>query len=73
MEAPKPKELSRGHTATEQGDVCVHTTHMCMCVSFMCAVFLTQASQAYLFFLFCFLGPHPWHMEVPSLGVELDL
>ena len=24
----------------------------------------------YLFFgLFVFLGPHPWHMEVPRLGV----
>ena len=20
-----------------------------------------------------FLGPHPWHMDVPRLGVELDL
>ena len=24
-------------------------------------------------FLFVFLGPHPWHMEVPRLGVQLDL
>ena len=22
---------------------------------------------------FLFLGPHPWHMEVPRLGVELEL
>ena len=22
---------------------------------------------------FVFLGPHPWHMEVPRLGVELEL
>jgi len=22
---------------------------------------------------FVILGPHPWHMEVPRLGVELDL
>ena len=21
----------------------------------------------------CFLGPHPWHMEVPRLGVQLEL
>ena len=33
---------------------------------------------AYLFmylciYLFWFLGPHPWHMEVPSLGVKLEL
>ena len=20
--------------------------------------------------LFCFLGPHPWHMEVPRLGLN---
>ena len=24
-------------------------------------------------FVFCFLGPHPWHMEVPRLEVELEL
>ena len=22
---------------------------------------------------FIFLGPHPWHMEVPTLGVQLEL
>ena len=22
---------------------------------------------------FCFLGPHPWHMEVPRLGVQSEL
>ena len=22
---------------------------------------------------FCFLGPHPWHMEVHGLGVESEL
>ena len=22
---------------------------------------------------FCFLGPHPWHMEVPGLGVKWEL
>ena len=26
-----------------------------------------------LFFFFGFLGPHPWHVEVPRLGVELEL
>ena len=24
-------------------------------------------------FIFVFLGPHPWHMEVPRLGVEQEL
>jgi len=26
-----------------------------------------------LLLAFVFLGPHPWHMEVPRLGVELEL
>ena len=26
-----------------------------------------------LFFFFFFLGLHPWHMEAPRLGVELEL
>ena len=26
-----------------------------------------------VFFVFCFLGLHPWHMEVPRLGVESEL
>ena len=25
------------------------------------------------FFFFFFLGPHPWHKEVPRLGLELEL
>ena len=24
------------------------------------------------FFFFCFLGLHPWHMQVPRLGVESE-
>ena len=27
----------------------------------------------FFFFFSCFLGPHLWHMEVPRLGVELEL
>ena len=33
-------------------------------------------SGVYIFLfvcLFCFLGPHPWHMEVPRLRVKLEL
>ena len=26
----------------------------------------------FFFFFFCFLGPHPWHTEVPGLGVESE-
>ena len=28
---------------------------------------------AEIFFFFCFLGPHLQHVEVPRLGVELEL
>uniref|UniRef100_A0A8D2BGF6 Uncharacterized protein n=1 Tax=Sus scrofa TaxID=9823 RepID=A0A8D2BGF6_PIG len=24
-------------------------------------------------FVFCFLGPHSWHMDIPRLGVELEM
>ena len=27
----------------------------------------------FYFILYCFLGPHLWHMEVPRLGVKLEL
>ena len=27
----------------------------------------------FFFFFFVFLGPHPWHMEVPRLGIESEL
>ena len=27
----------------------------------------------FFFFAFCLLGPHPWHMEVPRLGVQSEL
>ena len=32
-----------------------------------------RAFLFYIFFYFCFLGPHPWHMDVPRLGVESEL
>ena len=28
---------------------------------------------AYFFFLFSFLGPHLWHMEIRRLGIESEL
>ena len=28
---------------------------------------------SFFFFSPVFLGPHPWHIEVPRLGVELEL
>ena len=35
-------------------------------------IFITKHFTEF-FFLFCFLGPHPWHVEVPRLGVESEL
>ena len=29
--------------------------------------------RVYFYLYFCFLGRHPWHMEVPRLGVESEL
>ena len=30
--------------------------------------------KMHFFFLsFVFLGPHPWHVDIPRLGVELEL
>ena len=29
-------------------------------------------ATAFFFFFLVFLGPHPWHMEVPRLGVESE-
>ena len=34
---------------------------------------LTALRPLELFFFFCFLGPPPQHMEVPRLGVEMEL
>ena len=33
----------------------------------------SQCSHSFLFLCFCFLGLHLWHMEVPRLGVQLEL
>ena len=32
----------------------------------------TYSLSIFLVF-FCFLGPHPWHMEIPRLGIQLEL
>ena len=34
---------------------------------------LVQPKEVVFLFFFCFLGPHLLHMEVPRLGVELEL
>ena len=34
---------------------------------------LFSSSSFFFFFFFCSLGPHPQYMEIPRLGVELEL
>ena len=33
----------------------------------------SKRNSFFFFFFFLLLGPHPWHMEVPRLGVKSDL
>ena len=48
--------------------------HHPLCCSFPGHVsFVLKFIFLSLFFFFGFLGPHPWHMEIPRLGVELEL
>ena len=32
-----------------------------------------EEEKTTIFFFFVFLGPYPWHMEVPKLGLESEL
>ena len=63
-------------------DVCIAT----MTLLTVCMVYLFPSSyfqpvcvfesflKIFLFyFIFCFSGPHMWHMQVPRLGAELEL
>ena len=34
---------------------------------------LADSSDLAFYLFFVFVGPHPWHMEVPRLGVESEL
>ena len=44
-------------------------------LSYLQAIFKWKTKYCLLVYLFiyCFLGLHPWHIEAPSLGVELEL
>ena len=50
---------------------------MCLCTTDSLCVHLKPAqhfkSTILQSFFFCFLGLYPWHMEIPRLGVELEL
>ena len=40
--------------------------------SYGCMVVIVAVLYLFIY-LFCFLGPHPRHMEVPRLGVQSEL
>ena len=49
-----------------------------LCISLDFATFFFKNFLSNYFYLllllfFVFLGPHQWHMEVPRLGVKLEL
>lgn len=39
----------------------------------VCSALSRGQNTVILFFFSCFLGPFPWHIEVPRLGVQLGL
>ena len=50
------------------------TTRELPTVSCLFFLFAFCFGAGFLFFFFLvFFGPHPWHMEVPGLGVESEL
>ena len=63
---PLPPTLSAGKQLSMVGE----EANALLCFSFP---FLILFIYLYLFLFFCFLGTHPQHMEVPRLGIELEL
>ena len=47
--------------------------YMILDLSVYCLNLLLLLKSFFSFWSFVFLGPHPQHMEVPRLGVELEL
>ena len=48
--------------------------HLLKRLSFLQCIFLLPLLKKIFFFAFLsFLGPHPWHMEIPRRGVESEL
>ena len=43
------------------------------CFSLLLPTTITAVYVVVIVVDFVFLGPHPQHMEVPSLGIELEL
>ena len=46
---------------------------VCLCVCVCVCVSVCVWVGFSFFFFWSFLGPHLWHMEVPRLGVKLEL
>ena len=59
------------HTVFSSGLTMLHSHQYCTTVPILPQ--LCQHLVIFFLFFFCFfLGPHPWHKEVPRIGVELD-
>ena len=51
------------------GDVDLDHLAGAVCQFFLPKVIFLFLFQIFYLFILSFLGPHPWHMEVPRLGV----
>ena len=53
----------------------VLTSSFCALIAFFSGpwIMAQRVTLISLYFFFCFLGPHWWHMEVPRLGVKSEL
>ena len=48
-------------------------THISLCLIPASASLINSKPHSFFFFFSCFLGPHPWHMEVPRLRAQSEL
>lgn len=73
-----PKQISR-YLVGSSTRICLSKVYYYFFILFLCVwgIYLFHLEQVELlinlFIYFCFLGPHPRHMEVPGLGVQLEL
>ena len=51
----------------------VYIIYFCLYYYIICIIFILFITFILFFLSFVFLGPYPWHMEVPRLWIELEL